>query len=149
MKKLFILISILISINSWASPITEERAISKLNQFFELLDVEVYKQEDISKILSKDFQIFEMGKPWSMEEFDIFLQEAAKTTVSTDWVLSEYDVSIDNSSVHISYVNNGIFKTINNETIYSHWLESIYMVLDNGELKLKFLQSDLVDREIK
>jgi hypothetical protein len=149
MKKLFILISILISINSWASPITEERAISKLNQFFELLDVEVYKQEDISKILSKDFQIFEMGKPWSMEEFDIFLQEAAKTTVSTDWVLSEYEVSIDNSSVHISYVNNGIFKTINNETIYSHWLESIYMVLDNGELKLKFLQSDLVDREIK
>lgn len=149
MKKLFILISILISINSWASPITEERAISKLNQFFELLDVEVYKQEDISKILSKDFQIFEMGKPWSMEEFDIFLQEAAKTTVSTDWVLSEYEVSIDNSSVHISYVNNGIFKTINNETIYSHWLESAYMVLDNGELKLKFLQSDLVDREIK
>ena len=149
MKKLFILISILISINSWASPKTEERAISKLNQFFELLDVEVYKQEDISKILSKDFQIFEMGKPWSMEEFDIFLQEAAKTTVSTDWVLSEYEVSIDNSSVHISYVNNGIFKTINNETIYSHWLESTYMVLDNGELKLKFLQSDLVDREIK
>jgi hypothetical protein len=149
MKKLFILISILISINSWASPITEERAISKLNQFFELLDVEVYKQEDISKILSKDFQIFEMGKPWSMEEFDIFLQEAAKTTVSTDWVLSEYEVSIDNSSVHISYVNNGIFKTINNETINSHWLESTYMVLDNGELKLKFLQSDLVDREIK
>jgi hypothetical protein len=149
MKKLFILISILISINSWASPITEERAISKLNQFFELLDVEVYKQEDISKILSKDFQIFEMGKPWSMEEFDIFLQEAAKTTISTDWVLSEYEVSIDNSSVHISYVNKGNFKTINNETIYSHWLESTYMVLDNGELKLKFLQSDLVDREIK
>ena len=149
MKKLFILISTLISINSSASPITEERAISKLNQFFELLDVEVYKQEDISKILSKDFQIYEMGKPWSMEEFDVFLQEAAKTTVSTDWVLSEYEVSIDNSSAHISYVNNGIFKTINNETIYSHWLESTYMVLDNGELKLKFLQSDLVDREIK
>lgn len=149
MKKLFILIGILISINSWAYPITEERAISKLNQFFELLDVEVYTQEDISKILSNDFQIFEMGKPWSMEDFDIFLQEAAKTTVSTDWVLSEYEVSIDNSSVHISYVNNGIFKTINNETIYSHWLESTYMVLDNGELKLKFLQSDLVDREIK
>ena len=149
MKKLFILISTLISINSSASPITEERAISKLNQFFELLDLEVYRQEDISKILSKDFQIYEMGKPWSMEEFDVFLQEAAKTTVSTDWVLSEYEVSIDNSSVHISYVNNGIFKTINNETIYSHWLESTYMVLDNGELKLKFLQSDLVDREIK
>ena len=149
MKKLFILIGILISINSWASPITEERAISKLNQFFELLDVEVYKQEDISKILSKDFQIFEMGKSWNMEEFDTFLQEAAKTTVSPDWVLSKYKVSIDNSSVHISYVNNGIFKTINNETIYSHWLESTYMVLDNGELKLKFLQSDLVDREIK
>ena len=149
MKKLFIGFSIFISINSWTSPITEEKAISKLNQFFELLDIEVYKQDDISRILTKDFQIFEMGKSWSMKEFDTFLQEAAKTTVSTDWVLSKYKVSIDNSSVHISYVNNGIFKTTNNETIYSHWLESTYMVLDDGELKLKFLQSDLVDRETK
>ena len=149
MKKLVILVFIFSSYGSWASSLTEERAISKLNQFFELLDLQVYQKENISKILTNDFHIFEMGKPWDMEEFDIFLQEAAKTTVSTDWVLSEYEVSIDNSSVHISYVNNGIFKTINNETIYSHWLESIYMVLDNGELKLKFLQSDLVDREIK
>ena len=60
MKKLFIGFSIFISINSWTSQITEEKAISKLNQFYELIDIEVYEQDDISRILTKDFQIFEM-----------------------------------------------------------------------------------------
>jgi hypothetical protein len=27
-------------------------------------------------------------------------------------------------------------------------MESVYMVVENGELKLKFLQSDLINREI-
>ena len=50
MKKLFIGFSIFISINSWTSPITEEKAISKLNQFFELLEYveEVAAQKKVS-----------------------------------------------------------------------------------------------------
>ena len=84
-----------------------------------------------------------------MTDVDTLLQQAAITTVSNDLFLSKYTVSIDNSSAHISYVHNVTFQTTNNETIYSQWLESTYMVLDDGELKLKFLQSDLVEREIK
>ena len=43
-----------------------------------------------------------------------------------------------------SYFNKGSFKTKQNELIRYDWMESVYMVLDGGELKLKFLQSDLV-----
>ena len=149
MKNLIIFFSLFYSLSSWSASITEQAAIDKLNQFFELLDFKVYKKENISQILTDDFQIFEMGKPWDMDEFDVFINDASKTTISTDWTLSDYKVSIDDNSAHISYVNNGVFSTTNNETIYSYWLESVYMVVENNQLKLKFLQSDLINREIE
>tara|TARA_B110000003_G_C16318062_1_gene405599 strand:- start:88 stop:540 length:453 start_codon:yes stop_codon:yes gene_type:complete len=150
MKHLTItLLTLLVSGGLWSDSITEKQAISKLNQFFNLLDIEIYQKEEILTILTDDFQIFEMGKAWDMDEFDEFLQEASKTTVSTDWVLSNYVVSIDDNSAHISYVNDGVFKTTDNESVISNWLESVYLVKEGGELKLKFLQSDLVTRETK
>ena len=150
MKHLTItLLTLLVSGGLWSDSITEKEVISKLNLFFNLLDIEIYQKEKILTILTDDFQIFEMGKAWDMNEFDEFLQEASKTTVSTDWVLSDYVVSIDDNSAHISYVNDGVFKTTDNESVISNWLESVYLVKEGGELKLKFLQSDLVTRETK
>ena len=149
MNKLLILLSVTFCMNAWSESLSEDKAISKLNEFFELLDLEVYEKDNIEKILTEDFKIFEMGKSWNMDEFDTFLQEASETTISTDWDLSEYRVSLDDNSAHISYVNNGTFVNTDGEVIYSYWLESVYMVREQGELKLKFLQSDLVNREVR
>ena len=150
MKQLIItLLALIFSFGTWAKSITQEEAISKLNQFFELLDLEVYEKEKVSTVITDDFLIFEMGKAWNMDEFDEFIQEASNTTISTDWVLSNYEVSIDDNSAHISYVNDGVFKTTDNELVISNWLESVYLVKEDGELKLKFLQSDLVNRETR
>jgi len=149
MKKLFILYALIFYGSLWTESISEEEVISKLNQFFALLDLEVYEKDKVSTILTDDFLIFEMGKAWNMDEFDKFIQEASKTTISTDWVLSNYVVSIDDNSAHISYANDGVFKTTDNELVISNWLESVYLVKEGGELKLKFLQSDLVSRETK
>jgi len=143
------LLTLIFSFATWAKSITQEEAISKLNQFFELLDLEVYEKEKVSTVITDDFLIFEMGKAWNMDEFDEFIQEASNTTISTDWVLSNYEVSIDDNSAHISYVNDGVFKTTDNELVISNWLESVYLVKEDGELKLKFLQSDLVNRETR
>ena len=149
MKKLLIIYTLIISSSLWTESISEKEAISKLNEFFELLDLETYKKEKVTTILTDDFLIFEMGKAWNMDEFDEFIQEASKTTISTNWVLSNYVVSIDDNSAHISYVNDGVFKTTDDELVISNWLESVYLVKDSGRLKLKFLQSDLVSRETK
>jgi hypothetical protein len=149
MKKLLLMLTLIISVNAWAETINEQEVIAKVNQFFELLDIEVYQKEKVLTILTDDFQIFEMGKSWDMNEFDEFLQEASKTTLTTDWVLTNFVVSIDENSAHVSYVNDGLFKTIDNESVISNWLESVYLVKEKGELKLKFLQSDLVSRETK
>ena len=150
MKQLtIVLLTLIFSFGTWAKSITQEEAISKLNQFFELLDLEFYEKDKVSTVITSDFLIFEMGKAWNMDEFDEFIQEASNTTISTDWVLSNYVVSIDDNSAHISYVNDGVFKTTDNELVISNWLESVYLVKEDGELKLKFLQSDLVTRETK
>tara|TARA_B100001173_G_scaffold167943_1_gene145164 strand:- start:787 stop:1236 length:450 start_codon:yes stop_codon:yes gene_type:complete len=149
MKHLLLSLTLIISANAWAEAITEQEVIDKVNQFFELLDIEVYQKEKVLTILTDDFQIFEMGKAWDMNEFDEFLQEASKTTLTTDWVLTNFVVSIDENSAHVSYVNDGLFKTIDNESVISNWLESVYLVKEKEELKLKFLQSDLVSRETK
>ena len=149
MKHLPLSLVLILSANAWAEAITEQEVIDKVNQFFELLDIEVYQKEKVLTILTDDFQIFEMGKPWNMNEFDEFLQEASKTTLTTDWVLTNFVVSIDENSAHVSYINDGIFKTIDNESVISNWLESVYLVKEKEELKLKFLQSDLVSRETK
>ena len=148
-KNIIISLALFLSLNLVTKPISEEEVVSKVNQFFELLDIEAYEKEKISTILTKDFQIFEMGKAWDMDEFDKFIQEASQTTVSTSWILSDYVISVDENSAHVSYRNDGVFQTKNDETIISYWLESVYLVKEEGELKLKFLQSDLVNRETK
>ena len=148
-KNIIIYLALFLSLNLVTKPISEEEVVFKVNQFFELLDIEAYEKEKISTILTKDFQIFEMGKAWDMDEFDKFIQEASQTTVSTSWILSDYVISVDENSAHVSYRNDGVFQTKNDETIISYWLESVYLVREEGELKLKFLQSDLVNRETK
>ncbi len=148
-KNIIISLALILSLNVVTKQISEEEVVFKVNQFFELLDIEVYEKEKISTILTKDFQIFEMGKAWDMDEFDKFIQEASQTTASTGWILSDYNISVDENSAHVSYRNDGVFQTKNDETIISYWLESVYLVREEGELKLKFLQSDLVNRETK
>jgi hypothetical protein len=64
-------------------------------------------------------------------------------------------VSLSGSSAHVSYVNTGEFVYPDpdspGQALLEHnvWLESAYLVLEEGRLKLKFLQSDNVSREIE
>ena len=64
-------------------------------------------------------------------------------------------MSLSGSSAHVSYVNTGEFvypdpdnpgQALRERNV---WLESAYLVLEEGRLKLKFLQSDNVSREIE
>ena len=58
-------------------------------------------------------------------------------------------MTLGTDSAHISYYNNGVFTTSNGENIYSFWMESVYLIIDEGELKVQFLQSDIVERETR
>ena len=151
MKNIIFTILLILTSNSNAEEflITDEKAIGKLQEFFELLNIQVYEKENLSKIVTPDFHIFESGNDFDIDSFDSFIDEASEVLNETSWELSDFVVSIDNNSAHVSYLNKGLFKTKQNELVHSEWLESVYMVLDDGELKLKFLQSDLVNEVIE
>ena len=85
----------------------------------------------------------------NLETFHEFIEEATGSIVETDWTLSDFKVTLGTDSAHISYYNNGIFKTSDGESIHSFWMESVFLVVEEGELKVQFLQSDIVEREIK
>jgi hypothetical protein len=149
MKKIIALTSLLISFSAFSIEVSEETAIAKLEEFFYLLDVDRYDKEDFSRLITKDFQIFEDGLDLDRETFHDFISEATGTIIETEWALSDFKVTLNMDSAHITYYNNGVFKTSNNESIYSFWMESVYLIIEEGELKVQFLQSDLVNREIK
>ena len=144
-----IVLALTSSLNAEESLITEEKAVGKLYEFFELLNIQVYDKEKLSEIVTPDFHIFEVGTDFTLDSFDSFIQEASELINETSWQLSNFVVSIDNNSAHISYFNKGLFKTNQNELVHSEWMESVYMILDNDELKVKFLQSDLVSEVIE
>jgi len=136
-------------VNSAEPTITNEKAIEKLHEFFRLLDIQIYEKENLSEIVTTDFRIFEVGNDFNLDSFDSFISGASETIRETTWDLSNFVVSLDDNSAHISYFNNGAFKTKQNETIRYYWMESAYMILDGEELKLKFLQSDVVSEVIE
>ena len=65
----------------------------------------------------------------------------------TNWTLSALDVTLDGSSAHISYLNDGLFRHSNIE-VKLKWMESVLLVMDEGTLKVKFLNSNLLERQI-
>ena len=149
MKKIIAFTCFLVSSSAFSIEVSEETAIAKLEEFFYLLDVDRYEKDDFFKVTTKDFQIFEDGLDLDRETFHEFIEEATGSIVETDWTLSDFKVTLGTDSAHISYYNNGVFKTADGESIHSFWMESVFLVVEEGELKVQFLQSDIVEREIK
>ena len=136
--------------------LTEEDALATLNGFFRALSVENYPTPQISDWITDDFLIFEMGQAFGWADFQAFLADAGYGTwISTKWQFSNVRVSVSGSAAHISYVNTGEFvypdpdapeQTLTERNV---WLESAYMVTDEGGFRLKFLQSDNISREVE
>lgn len=131
----------------WADEaMTKERAIALVEAFFDTINIATYDSGRFAAGLAPGFSIFEMGEEFDAASFDAFISEAAKTIVETRWTLSDFDVSIGEDLTHLSYTNVGRFVNTQGGVIHSEWMESVLLELNEGEWKVKFLQSDLVSR---
>jgi hypothetical protein len=132
--------------------ITEDQAISVLKEFFNAIDIDNLGNKLVYGHVTKDFVIYEMGEKYDLGSFlNVIKTHFKKGYVSTDWSLYDFKVSIDNNTAHISYLNKGKFVFIENgvkkeENIL--WMESVYMKYEEEKLKLSFLQSDDISREV-
>ena len=148
MKKF--LIFLLIPLFSFSQEqLTEEMIVDHINDFFNALNVKNYNKNLLSQKVTSDFIIYEMGDKFTLNEFTDFIESAGYLGwESTEWFLSDFTISIDNNSAHASYLNVGVFIYPNQyapEVLLKEnkeWLESIFVVREGEDLKIKFLQSD-------
>jgi hypothetical protein len=152
-----LLISLLLVSVTRAEQMTAEHApMATLLGFFDALSVENYPSPNIQDWVTDDFLIFEMGQAFSWDDFSAFLAEASYDTwVSTEWRLSDARVSLSDGAAHISYVNRGEFVYPDPDNPGQQlkesnmWLESVYLINEEGQFRIKFLQSDNVSRVVE
>jgi hypothetical protein len=150
------LIFLLIPLFSFSQEqLAEEMIIDHINEFFNVLNIKNYNKDLLSQKVTSDFIIYEMGDKFTLNEFTDFIESAGYLGwESTEWFLSDFTVSIDSNSAHASYLNTGVFIYPNpyaSDILLKEnkqWLESIFVVREGEDLKIKFLQSDEIYSKI-
>jgi hypothetical protein len=132
--------------------VAKQDALNVLHEFFHNMGVEKYDRDNFQAIVTDDFHIYERGMNMSRSEFFNFVEGMrSDSSISRDWVLSDFQIATDNRSAHISYKNVGTFvsKTAggNKEVSKIEWLENAYFVQYGGRLKIKFLHSQELKKE--
>jgi hypothetical protein len=132
--------------------ISKDYAISTLRSFFDSMDIDNLGNKKVYDYTTKDFVIFEMGDKYDLETFlEIVKTHFKKGYISTEWKLFDHKVTIDDNSAHISYFNKGKFVFVENGITKEEntlWMESVYLIYEDDKLKLSFLQSDDITKEI-
>ena len=154
---LVLLMSLVLTSAARAEQMTAGDApMATLLGFFDALSVENYPHSNMQDWVTDDFLIFEMGQAFSWDDFAAFFAEASYDTwVSTEWRLSEARVSLTEGAAHISYVNRGEFVYPDPDNPGQQlkesnmWLESVYLINEEGQFRIKFLQSDNVSRVVE
>ena len=125
--------------------ISEKEVMKTFNEFFYLLDNDVDKIRDY---LSEDFMIFEVSRKWDTEEFIEFVKGFGEFESKREF--KNIIIDTDLNSAHITLEHTGEFElenpTSDGLTFLSYeWLESAYVVKENGKLKFKFYFSEQIN----
>jgi len=125
--------------------ISEKEVMKTFNEFFYLLDNDVDKIRDY---LSEDSMIIEVSRKWDTEEFIEFVKGFGEFESKREF--KNIIIDTDLNSAHITLEHTGEFELENPTpeglTFLSYeWLESAYMVKENGKLKFKFYFSEQIN----
>jgi hypothetical protein len=125
--------------------VTEEEVMNVFNDMFYALDNDLDSYENY---VTDDFLIYEIGRKFNLDEFLDFVKGFGK--FESDRTFKNLRIDLDENSAHVSLEHIGEFTlespTPEGETyLYYEWLESAYLVKENGELKFKFYFSQQVN----
>ena len=141
---IFFFLPLLISCED-SKKISDKEVMKTLNEFFYFLDNDVDKIRDY---LSEDFMIFEVSRKWDTEEFIEFVKGFGEFESKRDF--KNVIIDTDLNSAHITLEHTGEFElkkpTPDGITHLSYeWLESAYLIKENGKLKFKFYFSEQIN----
>jgi len=128
--------------------ITESDVIKTIEGLFKAIDVENDNPDLLDNYITKDFILYENGIKMNKEEVKKFVAEFPMT--ESNWELSDFRISTNINSAHISLFNTGNFLLQTDSTKIKQkyeWLESAYLVKEAGDLKIKFYFSDNITME--
>ena len=152
MKKLIIVLFtslFLIRCGDIQKKISNQEVEDKVYEFFETLSVKNSDKEKLYDLITDDYYIFENHKKYTMQEFLEFV--STFNILEDNWVLTNFDINTDYNSAHVTLNNKGEFivQNLNGKVkMEFEWLESAYLIKENGELKFKFYFSDTVNESI-
>ena len=154
MKNIFTTLTIILIVSNLScnsidnsNKITEDQVKETVSNFFS--SNEIGSELNTNDYVTDDFKIVELGGPYTLDGFRALITEiqGENIPVSRKWNLSHWSISIDVISAHASFKNNGTFITsVDGQEVTSNpvWLESGYLVLVDGKLKIKYFQSEEV-----
>lgn len=145
MKNFLLLTTILFLSCEQPQKISEKEVMDTFNAFFYDLDNDV---DQIRNHLTEDFMIFELSRKWNTEEFIGFVKGFGK--FESNRAFKNIKIETDFNSAHISLEQHGEFQleqpAPDGSTFLSYdWLESAYLVKENGKLKFKFYFSEQIN----
>ena len=145
MKNLILLL-LLIPFISCQTPskVTDEEVMEAFETFFDLLDNDL---DDFGSIVTDDFYIFENSRRYSKEEFIEFVNDFDIINGKRDF--ENITIEADYHSAHITLTHFGEFRVNSAEgeiKMNFEWLESAYLVKEDGTLKFKFYFSEAINK---
>ena len=125
--------------------VTEEEVMNVFNDMFYALDNDL---DSYANYVTDDFLIYEIGRKFNLDEFLEFVKGFGK--FESNRTFKNLKIDLDENSAHGSLEHTGEFilesPTPEGETyLYYEWLESAYLVKENGRLKFKFYFSQQVN----
>ena len=135
-----------------ATPSFDASTASNLvKHFYALVDVAKYEEGILDNLVTKDFQIFESRRIMDLASFHDYLTHTDPSVdplVKTSWTLTDFEVSLDSHSAHLSYQNEGEFRHGRSLIVSIQWMKSAYIVFDNSKLKIKFFNVNLIYKKV-
>ena len=125
--------------------ISEKDVMNTFNDFILNLDNDISKFKDQT---TKDFMIYEVGRKWSSDEFVEYVKTFGKFKCKRNY--RNIVINTDINSAHISLEHTAEIQlekpTPDGKTVlYYEWLESGYLVKEDGKLKFKFYFSEQIN----
>ena len=126
--------------------ISEQEANNTLDTLFEIVDNDIDRFGDI---VTDDFFIFENSRTYTKDEFVDYVKSFG--TFEAKRSFEDIVIDTDQNSAHLSLKQHGEFIVTTPEgkiQMIFDWLESVYMVKDKEQLKVKFYFSEVVNDTI-
>lgn len=126
--------------------ISEQEANNTLETLFEIVDNDIDRFGDV---VTDDFFIFENSRTYTKDEFVDYVKSFGEFEAKRSF--EDVVIDTDQNSAHLSLKQHGEFIVTTPEgkiQMIFDWLESVYMVKEQEQLKVKFYFSEAINDTI-